>query len=167
MEGAGRADWAQYPAQLAAALSAPGWRPSRGRGSFARILAGLVSRDTLPRTGALACGAPTQGSFSGEVCVLHYLVVYDTMSGWKRGRSALRAEAESTGLVVRALVTSSRPSLPPSSTPTIETDDATQAVIVRWVGNDERCRELEIIAIEAPDCRLVVHVMPTQYRRNR
>ena len=51
-------------------------------------------------------------------------------------------------------------------TPTIETDDVTQAVIVRWVGNDERCRELEIIAIERPDWRLVVHVMPTHYRRN-
>lgn len=53
-----------------------------------------------------------------------------------------------------------------TAAPTVETDDVTQAVIVRWVGNDERGRELEILAIERSDCRLVVHVMPTHYRRN-
>jgi len=45
-------------------------------------------------------------------------------------------------------------------------DDITDAVIIRWVGSDERGRELEIIAIERTDCRLVIHVMPLHYRRN-
>lgn len=52
-------------------------------------------------------------------------------------------------------------------TPSIETDDITNAVIIRWVGSDERGRELEIIAIERADCRLVIHVMPMHYRRNQ
>jgi hypothetical protein len=30
---------------------------------------------------------------------------------------------------------------------------------------DERGLELEILAVEKPDCLLVIHVMPTQYRR--
>lgn len=51
-------------------------------------------------------------------------------------------------------------------TPTVETDAVTEAVIIRWVGTDERGRELEVIAIERFDCQLVVHVMPTHYRRN-
>ncbi len=50
-------------------------------------------------------------------------------------------------------------------TPNVETD-VTDAVIIRWVGNDERGRELEVMAIERPDCQLVVHVMLTHYRRN-
>lgn len=50
--------------------------------------------------------------------------------------------------------------------PNVETDDITQAVIIRWVENDERDRELEVIAIVRPACQLVVHVMPTHYRRN-
>jgi hypothetical protein len=36
-----------------------------------------------------------------------------------------------------------------------------------WVGMDERRRELEIVAIVEPDYLLVVHVMPTHYRRQR
>ncbi len=51
-------------------------------------------------------------------------------------------------------------------TPAAETDEVTNAVIVRWVGVDERDRELEIIAVERPDCLLVIHVMPARYRRN-
>jgi hypothetical protein len=51
-------------------------------------------------------------------------------------------------------------------TPSIEADDITDAVIIRWVGSDERGREMEIIAIERTDCRLVIHVMPMHYRRN-
>lgn len=51
-------------------------------------------------------------------------------------------------------------------TPHVDVDDVTGAVITRWVGADERGRELEIIAIGRPDCRLVIHVMPTHYRRN-
>jgi hypothetical protein len=34
-----------------------------------------------------------------------------------------------------------------------------------WVAEDERGRELEIVAIEKPDCYLVIHVMPTHYRK--
>ena len=52
-----------------------------------------------------------------------------------------------------------------TATPTVETDDITEAVITTWVGNDERGRELEVVAIERPDCQLVVHVMATHYRR--
>lgn len=51
-------------------------------------------------------------------------------------------------------------------TPTVETDDVTEAVSITWLGNDERGREVEMVAIERPDCQLVVHVMPTHYRRN-
>lgn len=36
-----------------------------------------------------------------------------------------------------------------------------------WTGGDERGRELEIGAIEKPDCWLVVHVMPTHYRERK
>lgn len=50
--------------------------------------------------------------------------------------------------------------------PTVETDDVTEAVSITWLGNDERGREVEVVAIERPDCQLVVHVMPTHYRRN-
>ena len=53
-----------------------------------------------------------------------------------------------------------------TATPSVETDEVTEAVIMRWVGNDERGRELEVIAIERPDCQLVIHVMPTHYRRH-
>jgi hypothetical protein len=35
------------------------------------------------------------------------------------------------------------------------------------VADDERGRELEIVAIEKPDCYLVIHVMPTHYRKER
>jgi hypothetical protein len=34
-----------------------------------------------------------------------------------------------------------------------------------WEGNDERGRELEVVALERPDCWLVTHVMPTHYRK--
>lgn len=50
-------------------------------------------------------------------------------------------------------------------TPSLETDHGTGALIIRWVGKDERGRELEIIAIDRPACQLVVHVMPAHYRR--
>ena len=32
-----------------------------------------------------------------------------------------------------------------------------------WVGQDERGRELEIVALDKPDCFLFVHVMPTHH----
>lgn len=44
-------------------------------------------------------------------------------------------------------------------------DPATGALARSWVGVDERGRELEIEAVEKPDCWLVFHVMPTNYRR--
>jgi hypothetical protein len=34
-----------------------------------------------------------------------------------------------------------------------------------WEGDDERGRELEIVAVEKADALLVIHVMPTHYRR--
>jgi hypothetical protein len=34
-----------------------------------------------------------------------------------------------------------------------------------WVGLDQRGIELEIIAVEVPDCLLVIHVMQTHLRR--
>ncbi|MGH9056686.1 MAG: hypothetical protein ACRDYY_12625 [Acidimicrobiales bacterium] len=36
-----------------------------------------------------------------------------------------------------------------------------------WTGLDERGRELEIIAIDRPDCVLVIHVVPTHYRERK
>ncbi len=47
----------------------------------------------------------------------------------------------------------------------ITTDPDTGATVLRWVAADERGRELEIVAIEKPDCYLVIHVMPTHYRK--
>jgi hypothetical protein len=34
-----------------------------------------------------------------------------------------------------------------------------------WIGEDDRGVELEIVAVVLPDYLLVIHVMPTQYRR--
>jgi hypothetical protein len=48
--------------------------------------------------------------------------------------------------------------------PTVTTDEITDAVTLTWIGNDERGRELEIVAIDRPDCQLVIHVMPAHYR---
>ncbi len=47
----------------------------------------------------------------------------------------------------------------------ITTDPDTGATVLSWVADDERGRELEIVAIEKPDCYLVIHVMPTHYRK--
>ena len=48
---------------------------------------------------------------------------------------------------------------------TITTDPDTGETTFSWVADDERGRELEIVAIEKPDCYLVIHVMPTHYRK--
>jgi hypothetical protein len=48
---------------------------------------------------------------------------------------------------------------------TITTDADTGETTLSWVAGDERGRELEIVAIERPDCYLVIHVMPTHYRK--
>lgn len=34
-----------------------------------------------------------------------------------------------------------------------------------WIGDDDRGVELEVIAVDLPEYLLVIHVMPTQYRR--
>jgi hypothetical protein len=49
----------------------------------------------------------------------------------------------------------------------VSVDPETRAVVMSWIGNDERGRELEVVAIERPDCILVIHVMPTIYRKER
>lgn len=36
-----------------------------------------------------------------------------------------------------------------------------------WIGPDLNGVELEILALRRPDCWLVIHVMPTHYRRSR
>jgi hypothetical protein len=48
---------------------------------------------------------------------------------------------------------------------TVTTDPDTGEMTLSWIAGDERGRELEIVAIEKPDCNLVIHVMPTHYRR--
>lgn len=45
-------------------------------------------------------------------------------------------------------------------------DDQTGATLLTWIGDDERGRDLQIVALDRPDCLLVIHVMPTHYRRN-
>lgn len=49
----------------------------------------------------------------------------------------------------------------------IDTDTETGAVLYSWIGLDDRGLELEIVAIDKPDCLLVIHVMPAQYRKDR
>ena len=46
-------------------------------------------------------------------------------------------------------------------------DEETGADVLTWIGEDERSRELEIVALDRPDCILGIHVMPTHYRRNK
>lgn len=48
---------------------------------------------------------------------------------------------------------------------TITTDTDTGETTLSWIADDERGRELEIVAIEKSDCYLVIHVMPTHYRK--
>jgi hypothetical protein len=48
---------------------------------------------------------------------------------------------------------------------TINTDPESGETTLSWIADDERGRELEIVAIEKPDCYLVIHVMPTHYRK--
>jgi hypothetical protein len=48
---------------------------------------------------------------------------------------------------------------------TITSDADTAETTLSWVADDERGRELEIVAIEKPDSYLVIHVMPTHCRK--
>ena len=36
-----------------------------------------------------------------------------------------------------------------------------------WIGVDQGGVELEVVAVEKPDALLVIHVMPTNFRRRR
>lgn len=55
-----------------------------------------------------------------------------------------------------------------ATTEPVESSDVASRVLRRtWTGVDERGRELEVVAIERPDCWLVIHVMPTRYRRSQ
>jgi hypothetical protein len=36
-----------------------------------------------------------------------------------------------------------------------------------WIADDDRGRELEIVAVIKPDCLLVIHVFPTSLREAR
>lgn len=47
----------------------------------------------------------------------------------------------------------------------ISTDPETSTTTLSWQGPDERGRELEIVAVERSDCFLVIHVIPSHYRR--
>jgi hypothetical protein len=47
----------------------------------------------------------------------------------------------------------------------ITSDPLTGDTTLSWIGPDERGRELEIVALEKPECFLVIHVMPTHYRK--
>lgn len=51
-----------------------------------------------------------------------------------------------------------------SCEPTIVTDPQTNQPTLTWIADDTRQRELEIVAVETPDCFLVIHVMPTALR---
>lgn len=54
-----------------------------------------------------------------------------------------------------------------TSSANVSTDEPTGETTLSWMGPDERGRELEIVALEKPDCFLVIHVMPTHYRKAR
>jgi hypothetical protein len=54
-----------------------------------------------------------------------------------------------------------------TATAVVSEDQQTGAELLTWIGDDERGREPEIVAVERPDCILVIHVMPTHYRRNK
>ncbi len=52
---------------------------------------------------------------------------------------------------------------------TIETVDATDLIDpqILWIGEDDRGDELEVIAVVLPNELLIIHVMPTRYRRRK
>lgn len=47
----------------------------------------------------------------------------------------------------------------------VTTDTESGDTTLSWIGPDERGRELEVVALDRPDCFLVIHVMPTHYRK--
>jgi hypothetical protein len=49
----------------------------------------------------------------------------------------------------------------------VDVDEITGDVTLTWIGEDERGRELHVVAAEKPDCFLVIHVMPTHYRKEK
>jgi hypothetical protein len=36
-----------------------------------------------------------------------------------------------------------------------------------WIGRDTTGLEIEVLAVELPDCLLVIHAMPARFRRGR
>ena len=57
----------------------------------------------------------------------------------------------------RFVMENSQPSFVPA------TDERDQQL--QWIGIDQNGVELEIVAVEKPDALLVIHVMPTHFRR--
>ena len=49
----------------------------------------------------------------------------------------------------------------------VASDESGKADRLMWVGRDDRGLELEIIAIELEETLLVIHVMPTSFRRRK
>ncbi len=51
----------------------------------------------------------------------------------------------------------------------IETVDATDLIDpqIVWIGEDDRGDELEVIAVVLPNELLIIHVMPTRYKRRK
>ena len=49
--------------------------------------------------------------------------------------------------------------------PVVGTSLLTGATTYTWIGPDERNRELEVVGIDRPDCVLIVHAMPTHFRK--
>ncbi len=56
-----------------------------------------------------------------------------------------------------------------SNAHTIETVAATDLIDpqIVWIGEDDRGDELEVIAVVLPNELLIIHVMPTRYKRRK
>jgi hypothetical protein len=46
----------------------------------------------------------------------------------------------------------------------VHRDEVTGDTIHAWLGEDDRGLLLEVVAVEKPDCLLVIHVMPADLR---
>jgi hypothetical protein len=90
--------------------------------------------------------------------VLDFGIVYVTIVAVKPIRFSRSARRQKIGKAHAYHVMS-------SSEPTIVTEPQTNQSTLSWIANDSRKRELEIVAVETPDCFLVIHVMPTSLRK--
>lgn len=52
----------------------------------------------------------------------------------------------------------------PQTVPAGENDNPDELLV--WIGDDNRGTEIEVVAAVKPDCLLVIHAMPTHYRRS-